>query len=146
LQNSTTISNLKLKASYGELGNNRAQMLMGLEITFHLQLFDTGFNELNTGVVIGGAVDPFLTWEKTASSNFGLEFDCLERIFGSDYYSKESVDLIYDKPLPGSTGNTEIITNVGALKNYGWEVSLNSRNIVSADFIWTTGLNFLDKK
>jgi hypothetical protein len=54
--------------------------------------------------------------------------------------------LIYDKPLPGSTG-TEIITNVGALKNYGWEVSLNSRNIVSADFIWTTGLNFsLDKK
>jgi hypothetical protein len=71
-----------------------------------------------------------------------LEFGLFrDRIFGSvDYYSKESVDLIYDKPLPGS--NTEIITNVGALKNYGWEVSLNSRNIVSADFIWTTGLNF----
>jgi hypothetical protein len=57
-----------------------------------------GFNELNnTGVVIGGAVDPFLTWEKTASSNFGLEFGLFrDRIFGSvDYYSKESVDLIY---------------------------------------------------
>jgi hypothetical protein len=58
-----------------------------------------------------------------------------------DYYSKESVDLIYDKPLPGSTGNTEIITNVGAKKL--WLGSSNSRNIVSADFIWTTGLNFL---
>jgi TonB-linked SusC/RagA family outer membrane protein len=150
LQNSTTISNLKLKASYGELGNNRAQNSDGTGNYFpYLQLFNTGFNELNnTGVVIGGAVDPFLTWEKTASSNFGLEFGLFrDRIFGSvDYYSKESVDLIYDKPLPGSTGNTEIITNVGALKNYGWEVSLNSRNIVSADFIWTTGLNFsMDK-
>jgi hypothetical protein len=52
-----------------------------------------------------------------------LEFGLFrDRIFGSvDYYSKESVDLIYDKPLPGSTGNTEIITNVGALKNYGWD-------------------------
>jgi hypothetical protein len=48
-------------------------------------------------------VQLILFWEKTASSNFGLEFGLFrDRIFGSvDYYSKESVDLIYDKPLPG---------------------------------------------
>jgi hypothetical protein len=57
------------------------------------------------------------TWEKTAASNFGLEFDRLEIGYLALWIiSKESVDLIYDKPLPGSTGNTEIITNVGALK------------------------------
>jgi hypothetical protein len=46
-----------------------------------------------------------------------LEFDRLEIGYLALWIiSKESVDLIYDKPLPGSTGNTEIITNVGALK------------------------------
>jgi hypothetical protein len=58
-------------------------------------------------------VDPFLAGK---DSVFKLWFGIglfRDRIFGSvDYYSKESVDLIYDKPLPGS-GNTEIITNVG---------------------------------
>jgi hypothetical protein len=54
-------------------------MLMGLEITFLIYNCLTQVStSYNTGVVIGGAVDPFLTWEKTASSNFGLEFDRLE--------------------------------------------------------------------
>jgi TonB-linked SusC/RagA family outer membrane protein len=140
LQNSTTISNLKLKGSYGELGNQRTVSYFP-----YLQLFETGFNELsNTGVVLGDAVDPFLTWEKTASSNIGLEFGLFrDRLYGSvDYYTKESIDLIYRKPLPASTGNTGIVTNVGSVKNYGWEISLNSRNIATSNFLWTTGLNF----
>lgn len=144
LKESTVISDLKVKASYGELGNNRLTSYFP-----YLQLFETGWNELtNTGVVLGSAVDPNLTWEKTASSNIGLEFGLFNnRIFGTvDYYSKKSVDLIYRKPLPGSTGNTGITTNVGALKNYGWEFSLNTRNIATANFIWNSGLNFsMDK-
>ena len=59
-----------------------------------------------------------------------------------DYYSKESVDLIYDKPIPSSTGVNEIRTNIGALKNYGWEVTLNSNNVSTDDFTWTSGINF----
>jgi hypothetical protein len=53
-------------------------MLMGLEITFCLQLFDTGFNELNnTGVVIGGAVDPFLG-KRQRLQTLVWNLDCLE--------------------------------------------------------------------
>ena len=59
-----------------------------------------------------------------------------------EYYNKESVDLIYNQPLPASTGNTSITTNVGSLRNYGWEFQLRSRNIVTKDFTWSTGLNF----
>jgi hypothetical protein len=79
LQNSTTISNLKLKASYGELGNNRAQNVDGTGNYFpYLQLFDTGFNELNnTGVVIGGAVDPFLGGRQRLQT-LVWNLDCLE--------------------------------------------------------------------
>jgi hypothetical protein len=93
---------------------------------------------------LGGAVDPNLSWEKTASTNYGLEIGLFKnRIFATvDYYSKESVDLIYNKPLPGSTGNTGITTNVGAIKNYGWEFSLNTKNIATTKFLWTSNLNF----
>jgi len=144
LLDSKLINLLKLKGSYGELGNNRLASYFPYK-----QLFSTGWNELtNTGVVLGGAVDPNLFWEKTASGNIGLEFGLFNnRIFGSvDYYNKESVDLIYAKPLPASTGNSSILTNVGSLKNFGWEVSLNTKNIITKDFVWTSALNFsLDK-
>jgi TonB-linked SusC/RagA family outer membrane protein len=144
LANSKVINQLKLKASYGELGNNRLSSYFP-----YLQLFSTGFNELtNTGVVLGGAVDPNLFWEKTASGNIGLEFGLFnDRISGTvDYYNKESVDLIYSKPLPASTGNSSITTNVGSIKNYGWEIALNSKNIATDNFTWNTGLNFsMDK-
>lgn len=140
LKDNNVINFLKLKGSYGELGNNRLTSYFP-----YLQLFSTGWNELdNTGVVLGSAVDPNITWEKTASSNAGLEFGLFNnRIFGTvDYYSKETIDLIYNKPLPGSTGNTGITTNVGSIKNYGWEFSLSTRNVATANFLWTTGLNF----
>ncbi|UMB61929.1 TonB-dependent receptor [Lutibacter sp. A80] len=140
LANSDVISFLKLKASYGELGNNR-----GIGYFPYKQLFDTGWNQLdNTGVLLGGVADPFLKWEKTASSNFGADIRFLQDRFslGVDYYSKKSVDLIYDKPLSPSTGNSSITTNVGSVKNYGWEFSISSRNIQKQNVEWTTNLNF----
>jgi TonB-linked SusC/RagA family outer membrane protein len=134
------ITFLKLKASYGELGNNR-----GIGYFPYLQLFVTGWNQLdNTGVLLGGVTDPLLTWETTSSANFGIS----TRMFKDrlsvdvDYYDKESVDLIYDKPLALSTGNSSIKTNVGSVRNYGVEISLNSINVKEKDFEWTSGLNF----
>src|SRR5690606_13723862 len=59
-----------------------------------------------------------------------------------EYYDRESIDLIYDKPLAPSTGNTSITTNVGAVRNYGLEVTLTSTNIRNANVLWTTSLNF----
>jgi TonB-linked SusC/RagA family outer membrane protein len=140
LKDSNVVSLLKLRGSYGELGNNRLDSYFP-----YLQLFETGYNELeNTGVVLGGAVDPNLTWEKTASSNIGIDFGLFNNRFSGtvDYYSKESVDLIYNKPLPGSTGNTGILTNIGSIKNSGFEFGLNSTNVSNANFVWNTGLNF----
>ena len=140
LANSNFLSYLKLKGSYGELGNNQ-----GIGYFPYLSVFDTGYNQLgNTGVLQGGVSDPNLSWEKTASLNYGVEFGLFKgRLNGSvEFYEKESVDLIYDKPLPISTGNSSITTNVGALKNTGIEVSLNADLINNKDFSWSAGLNF----
>lgn len=155
LKDNNTISALKLRASYGELGNNQTLTTVirdGRIVQNYFpyqQLFETGWNELtNTGVVLGAAADPSLTWEKTASTDVGLDFGLFnDRITGSiDYYQKKSVDLIYNKPLPGSTGNTGVTTNVGGLKNYGWEFSVDTKNIISKDFIWNSNINVSTNK
>lgn len=151
LKDNKVISDLKVRGSYGELGNNQAiDNVITLDGGFrsnyfpYKQLFGTGYNELdNTGVVLGSAVDPLLTWEKTASTDIGIDFGLFKnRLTGTiDYYNKKSIDLIYTRPLPGSTGNTGVTTNVGSLRNYGWEFSLNSKNIKTRDFDWNSGLN-----
>lgn len=131
---------VKIKASYGELGNNRTSSYFP-----YLQGFNVGWNQgPNTGVLLGNVVDPLLTWEKTASTNVGIEFRFLnDRVSANvEYYTRESVDLINPKPLPPSTGNEDILTNVGSLKNSGLEVTLNTTNIRKTDLLWTTGLNF----
>ena len=150
LEDSDVIKFLKLRGSYGELGNNRILNDDGTNNYFAYQsLFELGWNnEGNTGILLSGISDPTISWEKTASSNIGLDFELFNGVISGavDYYSKESVDLIYDKPLPSSTGVDNITTNIGAVKNYGWEFSLNSRNVSNQDFTWTTGVNFsLDK-
>jgi TonB-linked SusC/RagA family outer membrane protein len=131
---------LKLKFSYGELGNNR-----NIGFFPYLQVFDTGYNQLdNTGVISSQFVDPNLTWEKTALLNFGTEFTLFQgKLKGSiEYYSKESIDLIYDKPLALSTGNESIKTNIGAIKNSGVEFSFNSMVFNNDELTVDLGVNF----
>ncbi len=133
------VNNFKLKASYGELGNNR-----GIGYFPYLTLFETGWNQLGeTGVLLSGVNDALLTWEKTASTNVGVDFGLFNnRLVGNiEYFNKKSIDLIYAQPLPGSTGNTSITTNVGSIRNYGWEATLTSVNFRRPNFEWTTTLN-----
>ena len=89
-------------------------------------------------------VDPNLTWEKTALLNFGTEFTLFQgKLKGSiEYYSKESIDLIYDKPLALSTGNESIKTNIGAIKNSGVEFSFNSMVFNNDELTVDLGVNF----
>ncbi|MCC9073352.1 TonB-dependent receptor [Flavobacterium sp. F-65] len=146
LVDSKIVSTLKLKGSYGELGNNRAQNTDGTDSYFpYQQLYNLGFSEINNaGVVLGAPADKKLTWEKTASSNIGIELGFLNDRFkmGADWYQKKSIDLIYAVPVAGSTGNTTYVTNAGSLKNFGLEVYLSSVNVKNANFTWNTDLNF----
>lgn len=152
MQNQDVFSYLKLRASYGELGNN------GGIGSFPYQFVFQGANP--NGIVLSPVEgnpsilppttlpDPALQWEKTASTNFGVDFDMFNgALSGSvDYYNKESIDLLYNVPAVNSTGVTNVFTNNGAVRNYGWEFSLNS-NIFSRDnFTWNIGANFsIDK-
>lgn len=137
-KNIQSIDFLKLRGSYGEVGNNR-----GIGYFPYMQLFVTGWNNLdNTGVLSSSVADPMLSWEKTSISNVGIDFGFGNRISGAiEYYSKESIDLIYDKPLAISTGNESITTNVGSIKNSGFELTLDANIINSNDLNFDLGFN-----
>ncbi|MBC3758088.1 TonB-dependent receptor [Hyunsoonleella sp. SJ7] len=140
LSESNTLTYLKLRGSYGELGNNRTTSRFPFQ-----SVFQTGFvNEGNSGILLEGVSDVDLRWEKVESLNIGADFELFNgAISGTvEYYEKESVDLILDKPLPRSLGVNKIVTNIGSIKNFGWEVSLRSMNFNTQDFTWSTGINF----
>ncbi|MFA5850114.1 MAG: SusC/RagA family TonB-linked outer membrane protein [Bacteroidales bacterium] len=84
-----------------------------------------------------------LKWERTDIFNLGLDFDILNgRVYGSlDYYTKKSTDLIGSLTIDPTKGFTTINTNIGAMKNSGIEVMLNTNNIVSENFKWSTAFN-----
>ncbi|MBB1138373.1 TonB-dependent receptor [Myroides sp. WP-1] len=141
LAQSSVINLLKLRTSYGELGNNNLKD----KYFPYLRLFETGYNQLDSpGVILGDLTDPYLTWEKTASFNIGLDFSLLNnRLEGSiDYYKKRSIDLLFAIPQASSTGNLEILSNAGTIENYGLEASLTAHLLRSNEWKWNTTLNF----
>ena len=91
---------LKIKSSYGELGNNKTLDVNGNPTYFpYIQGFEVGWNNLDqSGVILGSAVDSNLRWEKTSSFNVGAEIGLFKNriTVNFDYFQKKSVDLIYD--------------------------------------------------
>jgi len=88
--------------------------------------------------------NPNLEWEKTSSWNFGIDFSVLDkRLSGSiDIYHKRTHDMIMGQRLPNFTGFSSITTNLGEVTNTGFEITLNTRNIDTENFKWTTSLGF----
>ncbi len=142
MQNIPSISDLKVRVSYGMAGNE--SVLQGNS----LQLYSSGFNALigNTqynGVALAQLANPDLTWEKNYTFNLGLDFGLFSnRIQGNvDYFVKTAEDLLDFNPLPSNNAVGRVADNVGTTQSKGFEVSLNTRNVEGDIFRWTSGLN-----
>ncbi|WP_078671757.1 SusC/RagA family TonB-linked outer membrane protein [Chitinophaga eiseniae] len=139
MQNVDFLSQLKLKASYGTSGN---QALPG---SFpYLGTYSAGANVGSTpGSVINTVANPSLSWETQKQLDLGVEFGVLkDRIMGSFvYFDRKSADLLFNRPLPNSTGINSIADNVGGVKNTGFEIELNTVNIRTSKLEWRTSVN-----
>ncbi|MFC7358104.1 SusC/RagA family TonB-linked outer membrane protein [Jejudonia soesokkakensis] len=144
LENSETLSNLKLRASYGQTGN---QPLGNFD---YVNSVSIGAYGGIPSLTLAGAGDPELKWEITTQYDIGLEFGLFKnRIFGEiDYYVKDTEDLLLDAAIPGTIGidGSSIFTNIGRVENKGIEFSLTSRNIRSKHFNWSTNFNISHNK
>jgi TonB-linked SusC/RagA family outer membrane protein len=138
---------LKLRASYGELGNSFIQDNFDNQVYFPGEnVFETGWDQLATpGVYIGPLRNSQITWETSVVSNVGLDFGFAKNaVTGSiDAYIKDTKGLIFARPLANSLGvrENQILENVGDMRNKGLEVQLNWNIIDKPDFLWSIGGN-----
>ena len=141
------ISTSKIRASYGSIGNNRVG-----DFATHPRLSQSldGYsfnNQTPTGSVHISAVgNPNLRWEKVTTIDIGYEFGLFNDrlLLEADIYRKTTDDLLLNAPLPPTTGFGSAVKNIGKLKNEGFELSLNTVNVVPSTptgFYWDSHFN-----
>jgi TonB-linked SusC/RagA family outer membrane protein len=143
------VSYFKVKASYGEVGNNQ-----GVNDFASLHLFNSGLYGDVATMSYNQAGNPLLTWETTKKTDIGFMYGILsDRIQGEfSYYSNETINLILDVPqapskgVPNPTTANVIPTNIGSMVNSGIEFSIKFNAINNPNFKWTTSANFTTLK
>lgn len=137
---SSWLDKLTLRLTYGIGGNVPKDA--GPYLTLMAPKYNSDVNEF--GSEIKNPPNPTLRWEKTTTVNLGIDFAVLHnRLSGSiDLYNKSTKDLLANRNADPTLGWAQVMLNYGKMYNRGVELSLNSRNIETPDFRWTTALNF----
>lgn len=147
IKNGNLVSDLKLRASYGEVGNATSVRPYDTQSTVTQTQYDFDGSPAY-GFAINNLSNKNLVWERSKELNFGLNIGLFNnRISTSiEVYDRQTVDLILGDKLPNSTGFTDVVANVGEISNSGVEILLNTENIVKNDFRWSTSVNFTKNK
>jgi len=139
LKESTAVSELKLRASFGvtgndQIGNFAARGLYG----------GAGNYSGSAGIRPSSLANLNLGWETNQTLNFGVDYGFVNnRITGSiDVFDRRTKDLLLDQPILWTNGFGDIANNVGELQNRGIEFELSTVNIDRGGFRWNTTFNF----
>jgi len=121
---------LKIRSSYGLTGNNFFSGNYDAQATIGTYYYDFN-NTVTQGQTINNLGNADLGWERNKQFDIGFDVYFLNNRISLtyDYYHKITDGLIQQRPMPTSTGFTQIISNVGALKMWGHEVTVNSTNL-----------------
>ncbi|MBK9571084.1 MAG: TonB-dependent receptor [Chitinophagaceae bacterium] len=144
MQNVGFINDLKFRAGFGTIGNNR--------ITDYLYLTSfrndgTYFYGLNNQAILAyysnSLVNPDLKWESTVNRNYGVDISMFKNKvnLSVDYYNNTSKDLLLNVPIASTFGYSTQLQNIGKTSNKGVEVQLNATLIKKADFSWSANFN-----
>jgi TonB-linked SusC/RagA family outer membrane protein len=137
------VSNLKLRVSYGVSGNEAIGIYQTLALMSSSSLA-MGGRSLTALKVRSRMGNDDLKWERTAGFNVGVDFGVLKnRLSGTvDFYKTNTLDILLLRRVPRITGYADVWTNLGKVGNTGIEVTLNSKNVATKDFTWSTTLVF----
>ena len=142
LQGNQTISNLKLRTSYGLTGNSEIGSYEALALLS--AGYGAIFNNLRvTGIGTSRLANPDLKWEKTSQYDAGIELGLFNNRISleGDIYYRKTTGMLLDVPLPRSSGYSVIKRNVGSMENKGLELALNTVNVKTDDFHWRSTFN-----
>jgi TonB-linked SusC/RagA family outer membrane protein len=143
IQGLGVFNNLKLRASYGEVGNNASISPYATQANIFQTFYDFD-GSAALGYTINSLSNQEIVWERSKEINIGLDFTLSDfPLSGTvEYYKRNTEDLILDDKVPNSTGFNNVLDNVGEIENSGIEISLSSVNINKGDFKWTSNLTF----
>lgn len=137
----------RVRAGYGQVGNaSIAPYQTAGPLSF------TNYNWGNGTAAIGSAPSTFSTpnlgWERTATTNIGIEFGMLKnRITGSiDLYKANTTDQLQNRSIPAANGVTNVFFNLGEVQNKGIELAFTTVNMEKSNFRWTTDWMFSSNK
>ena len=138
-----TVSQLKLRFSYGQTGNATINSNAFAAYSAY-PAWLSGSDTRLIGVSLSRLENPDLKWETTTEANFGLDFSILGgKIDGSiEVYNKVVSDLLDTKFLNSYQEVDTIIANIGKTQSKGFEITINTRNIQTANFQWRTSFAF----
>lgn len=146
LKNATWLDELKLRAGWGKTGQQN-----GIDDFYYAPLYVTGdsyalypFGDTYYTTTRPNKYNDNLTWEKTTTWNAGIDFSAFRGRFTAnlDGYYRKTTDLLATVPIPAGTNfGDELLSNIGSLKNYGLELALNVKPVVTKDFMWDLSYN-----
>ena len=134
------VNTLKVKASYGNSGNSRVDT--GAAYGTYSYGSSSYYGGL-MGATQGSAPNPGLSWENTLIGNLGLTLTMFDNRVDLqlEWYRKYTKNLLYKGRVSSIISDGSVMRNVGELENRGFEVTLNTKNIVTPGFTWTTDFN-----
>lgn len=136
LKENAFLTFLKVKGSWGKLGNAEIGNFASR------QLYTPNPYNLKSGLTFDQAGNDDLTWEKSTQTDFGVEIAFLDKItLEADYYQKDTDGLLFEVPLPLSSGESIVNKNIGKIRSNGFEFTLNTKNIDTEKLKWNTSFN-----
>lgn len=136
------LSSGKLRLSYGQTGNSN----IGNKA---ISYYQTGYNNEfggteSVGVYLSQMGNPDLKWETTTEWNLGLDVGFLNNRLNvtAEYFHRVVSDLLSDRSLLSYNEVSKISANIGETQSQGFELTLNSKNIETKDFSWSSDLTF----
>ena len=138
---SGVISNLKPRVSYGVNGNVNG--IGNYEVYGEYAQVESKNYGGATGLYNSKLLNTNLRWEQSQTFEVGLDIGFLQNrlSFILDYYSRDTKDLLTKQALPGYTGFSDIVTNQGTLRNYGFEAEVRANIINKGGFTWDMNAN-----
>ena len=133
-------SNLKLRAGWGQVGN---QSFNPFQSILRLGTVNTALGDQPViGANPSNLPNSELQWETTTSTNIGLDFGFMDQrlTFTTEFYVKNTTDLLAFVPVAQSTGFSSVISNIGEIQNKGWELDVYGL-IFDGDFQWDVSAN-----
>ena len=136
------VSNLKVRASYGIIGNQDIDPYSTLAL---LKTTNTyyGVGDASVGYLLDRIATPDIKWEKTKQFDLGVDLGLFNNRLelSLDYFNKQTSDALLSTTTSNAFGGFTYMANLGKVANQGLDITLNARVIETKDFQWQTSLN-----